>query len=198
MDFEKIYIVGTHHKDMRDYSASQNVFADIVLIHRSQNSVTPLLYRLKKDIMSADQLDLDSLKYGAEHLANGLFVFVGKVESIDKKKKTVFLDDRTVVFYRHLIVASGIKQDVLGATEFSNALKALVDALIVQKIQAPFNVPLNPYYRGSKRKPNHVAILEKSEIHSSKNIDKIVHSHLPHEEGIHPSLVTNHLFDVHL
>ena len=119
MELDKIYAVGPQRKDARD--VPEHIFADVVLMHRFSNGSQPVLYQLKTEFISAD---IESLKYGVDHFTTGSFKFVGSVKLIDKKKKVIYLNDNSTVTYRHLIVASGIKHDVIGNSEFTTALNS--------------------------------------------------------------------------
>jgi NADH dehydrogenase FAD-containing subunit len=97
--------------------------------------LAPLLYQLKETALPLS----DHIPYCRQGLplpSQDAFVFLGDVLRIDKQKKEIHLNNKTVVAYNYLIIATGTKPSVYGGTheaEFSAGLQALIDAVRVKK-----------------------------------------------------------------
>lgn len=170
MDLSKVFIIGADYKDPKkgplwDY----RLFAEVVLIDKTQPSLNPLLYQLKDTALPLEQ-QLPFLKQGFLGPQDA-FVHLGDVASIDKKKKQIILNNQTIVAYNYLIIASGSKSNFSHSEhelEFCNGLQALVDAMRMRrKIGGSFGPSLTG---DEKLTPSKLSRF----FCASKNIEKIV------------------------
>jgi len=104
------------------------LFADVVFIDKTHEHTTPTVYQLKSAYNLAD------LKFANTYTGSwkDLCAFLGEMSAIDKKRKVLYLDNKQIVTFKHLIIISGKKP--LMATinhEITHALNVLAEALKV-------------------------------------------------------------------
>lgn len=137
MEFNnKTFIIGVNLRNMERLPSSQHVFADVVVIDKSNEFLNPLVYQLNSDALSEQDDDSAFYHPGLLKLQDNSFAMMGEVLSIDKSKKMVHLTNQMSVSYKHLIIASGIRHSLLGSTqeeEFSVGVQALWEALRIRK-----------------------------------------------------------------
>lgn len=109
---------------------SVHLFVNTVLVDKNQN-IQPLLYELQSEQKDSSV----NFSHGFYNLPKGQFLFIGEVQSIDKKKKMIFLSNGGTVSYKHLVSANGVKSIISEEQdqEFSLIAKHLVDAVKIQK-----------------------------------------------------------------
>jgi NADH dehydrogenase len=179
MDFQKSLIIGVEFKELRASPSSQHIFAEVVLIDKTQKSLQPILYRLKKEPGSSHN-DLMDVKRHLTSIQRDAFMLVGDVLSIDKKKKMIYLANNNTVSYNYLIVASGPKHSFEGSNheeEFAVGLQTLADALKIQK-----ELPL--FVLGPKPKEGTLAIKER--LSKKNTVGQVVIPQLPNIGTLEP------------
>lgn len=136
MDLSKVFIIGVDFKDRRGGPEWEHrLFAEVVVIDKTDSNTKPLLYQLKDTVLPLEK-QLPFLKQGFHPAAHDAFVVLGDVELIDKKSKQIVLNNKNVVSYNYLIIASGSRSNFYNSAheaEFIAGLQALVDALRFRK-----------------------------------------------------------------
>lgn len=200
MELSKTFSISTDYKDRKSTPDWEtHSFAEIVFIEKQHPGTAPMLYQLKdpKQTISPEGLS-NSTSFTFSH---DIFFLVGEVESIDRKKKKVYLSNRNTVTYTYLVMASGSKPVLsLQENEFANGLQALIDALKVKpKIPGSFAAYLNPL--------NPAAILPSKQAHGqtssdvSPEIDNIVHPTIAsanNNRGYELNSINKRLYEVQL
>jgi NADH dehydrogenase FAD-containing subunit len=129
-------IIGVNIRDIENPLSAKHLFVDVVLIDKSHEILHPLLYQLKNDALRANQ-DLEQLRRnGYVSLDHNAFAMVGEVLEFDKKKKQIHLKNNDTVTYKHLILATGLKQTHMGSVhdeELSVGFHTLSEALRINK-----------------------------------------------------------------
>ena len=138
-------IIGVNLRDLEGTPSPQNIFAEIVLIDKTNGILHPLLYQLRTDALEK-QNDISTI-HNADFTAieSNAFAMIGEVLTIDKSKKQIYLRNEITVTYKHLIMASGLKQSMQGSAydeELSAGLHALMEAIRVRK---NISTVLNPH-----------------------------------------------------
>jgi len=137
MEFEnKAFIIGVNLRDLENPRSAPHIFADVVLIDKSNNVLQPLLYQLKKEGSHTENDLKDFRRNGYMTLDQNAFAMMGEVIKIDRKKKLIHLQNEGSVSYKHLILASGLQQTSLGSVhdeELAAGFHALTEALRVHK-----------------------------------------------------------------
>lgn len=135
MDLSKAFIIGVDFKNQQTRPLwEQRVFAEIVLIDKTHSSLAPLLYQIKETAIPLHE-HLPYLKKGIPSPTRDAFILLGDVDLIDKRKKEIHLNSKNIVAYNYLIIATGNRPTVYGATqeeEFTAGLQALLDAIRVK------------------------------------------------------------------
>lgn len=186
MEYIKTIIVGVGYKDLQRTSSSQHFFAEVVLIDKTQEALSPALYQLKKEAICGKD-DLTSLPRDFASMQRDAFLMVGEVVHIDKKKKFINLSNGDTVSYNHLIVASGKNGTPFSSfeqnKEFSDALQALIDALKIKKniANAFNNEQVHP--KKSLEKTTRFTTLDSSISLNSKEINDIISHRILHNKG---------------
>jgi NADH dehydrogenase FAD-containing subunit len=152
-------------------SSTPNIFANIVLMDKSQN-IQPILYELHSDSLRTNDLNSLTETPSFFHLPKGNFLFIGEVEEIDKKRKVIRLVSGGTVTYKHLLTAKGVRSfsNENQNTEFGIAFKLLIDSLKIQKMK-PF-MQDNLFAREIKRQPQQASHNPGAE--SSSSLVKVV------------------------
>jgi NADH dehydrogenase FAD-containing subunit len=138
MEFgQRAFIVGANLENMgKNPPPPRHIFADIILIDKTQDALKPSLYQVKTGTLGEND-DFFALKRnGYFSIDRNAFMMTGTVVSIDKKKKIITLSNEDTVSYNHLILASGIHPPPHGTVhdeEFVAGLHALLEALRVRK-----------------------------------------------------------------
>ncbi len=137
MDFiNQSIIVGINLRDLEFPKTSHHIQAEIVLIDKSSDVLQPLLYQLKTDVLN-NELDTPVINNpGFLTLEKNSFLMMGEVLEINKTKKQIYLKNEDTVSYKHLIIASGLKQTAsctIHNDELASGLHALIEALRVRK-----------------------------------------------------------------
>ena len=101
-------IIGVGLTDHKLPTSPQHFFAEVVLMDKTNEAVTPLLYQLKKEALYGND-DLATLPRDVVTMQSDAFMMIGEVVEIDKKKKMITLSNNNTVSYNHLIVAVGSK-----------------------------------------------------------------------------------------
>lgn len=145
MDFDnRAFIVGVNLNDLESTPSGQNIFAEVVLIDKSNDVLQPLLYQLKSDALKHQNDFLSLGKQAFITMEDNAFAMIGEVITINKNKKQIYLKNEITVSYKYLILASGLKQSMIASThddELSAGLHTLMRAIRVRN-----NIPtaLNP------------------------------------------------------
>jgi hypothetical protein len=145
MDFTpKASITSVNMKGLDNKINPEYLHAEIVLLDRSNEQMRPLLYQFKNDHIHKDSFD---------SIEKNAFIIIGEVDSINKKKKEIYLTNYRTVTYKYLVAASGLRQTALGDIhdeELSAGVLALWEALRVRNNSFP---PLNSstQYEQSKK-----------------------------------------------
>lgn len=195
MEFgQRSFIVGVNLENVgKNPPSPKHVFADIILIDKTQDSLKPLLYQIKKDAL-VDSDDFMTLKRnGYFSIDRNAFMMIGSVISIDKKKKMIYLNNEDTVSYNHLILASGIHPPPFGCAkdeEFVAGLHALLEALKIRK-----NLPeclLSPEIHELTEKfrlPIKLSLVEDGEMQG--NITKIIQPKIGSKTPDDPNAIGN-------
>lgn len=137
MEFiNRAVIIGVNQRDLENPTTSPHIYAEVLLIDKSNEILHPLLYQLHSDALSHKDGSSAYYQPGIMPIEDNAFAMIGEVLSIDKTKKLVYLTKNMTVSYKHLIVASGLKQSVLGSShddKLSAGVNALVEALRVRR-----------------------------------------------------------------
>jgi hypothetical protein len=135
MDLDNIaLIIGLNLRNLERPSTSQHLFTDVVLIDKSNEILHPLVYQLHSDVLSEDCNGI--YQEALLRLEENSFAMLGEVLFIDKTKKLITLTNNVFVSYKHLIIASGLRQAVLGSQyddDLSDGFNALFEALRVRR-----------------------------------------------------------------
>lgn len=189
MELSKTFQVSADYKDCRNTVNWETLqFAEIIFVDKTHSLNRPLLYQLNEHKLSIDQL-LNICKSASLSFSRDAFVLVGEVLHIDKKKKQISLNNKNIIAYTHLVIASG-KKPVLSFQneELAPALQALTDALRV-KPKIPASLPT--YLKSSsilncpQREPTFAAIDQSLASQDNHTIGKVVH---PHIIAVEPNL----------
>lgn len=177
MDLSKAFIIGVDFKDQKTGPQwEQRFFAEIILIDKTHSSLTPLVYQLKDTAIPFHE-HLPYFKKGLPSPSRDAFVFLGDVLIVDKKKKEIHLKSNNIVAYNYLIIATGTKPTVYGATqeeEFTAGLQTLLDAIRVkEKIPSAFVSQVM-----NSAKLTQIFCSEPSSILAKKELEKIIHPFL--------------------
>jgi NADH dehydrogenase FAD-containing subunit len=138
MEFgQRAFIVGANLENVgKTPPPPRHIFADIILIDKTQDSVNPSLYQIRKDTINENDDYLALKRNGYFSIDRNAFMITGTVVLIDKKKKIITLSNENTVSYNHLILANGIHPPPDGCVhdeEFVAGLHALLEALRVRK-----------------------------------------------------------------
>lgn len=128
MELSKIEI---NFKDLPQTDQKQTFIVNFALIDKTNQDSSPNVYILKNENKLREE-DFQLIKNGFISIDHDSFIFIGLVESMDKKAKKIVLSNQNILFYQHLIIASGTKQAMLGY-EFLAGVQTLIDALKVNK-----------------------------------------------------------------
>ena len=174
-------IIGVNIRDIENPLSAKHLFVDVVLIDKSHEILHPLLYQLKNDALRANQ-DLEQLRRnGYVSLDHNSFAMVGEVLGIDKKKKQIYLKNNDTVSYKHLILATGLKQTHMGSVhdeELSVGFHTLSEALRINKNTEHLrqSIPLE-HLRFNNHKPHTLSSQGPSEEVTIQNLIKTLSSH---------------------
>lgn len=180
MEFEnRAIIIGVNLRDIKYQPSSPHIFVDVVLIDKSNEILHPLLYKLHSDTLAQQEKNNTFYQSNVLPIEDSAFALVGEVQSVDKEKKIIYLSNNVTVSYKHLIVASGLKQSVLGSAhdqELNAGVNALAEALRVRKntTEALIFPELNHFASDYKDK----AYIKKPHNVSLKSVHNILHQ--PH------------------
>lgn len=108
---------------------SVHLFANIVLVDKSQN-IQPFLYELQSEFLHNSNFT-SFPNHGLYSLPKGQFLFIGEVESIDKKKKMIILSNGGTVSYNHLISVKALNTETQNQ-EMNTIIRHFTDALKIQ------------------------------------------------------------------
>ena len=182
MEFPKAVIIGVGLTDLKIPPSAQHFFAEVVLLDKTNESVSPLLFQLKKEALYGND-DLATISKEMISMHRDAFMMVGEVVEVDKKKKTIFLSNNNTVTYTHLIVAVGTKHSFSESDynkEFSDGLQTLIDALRVKKI--PTNFETLALMDADRRTPR-VSSFEPTQGLFSLDIQRLVSHKILKEKG---------------
>ena len=212
MSFIKATVIGVDFKELVHPPLTECIYAEVVLIDRSQTTTVPSIYCLNDDDFTTQSKNIQSR--GFNPLTESAFTMMGSVDSIDKEKKIIRLKNPraeelagsfTIVSYKHLIVASDLNHNLLDPTsyeEFSEGLSALMDALKLQKNRPEQFLKLNNIKQVSSMDQKHHLSYHNQDGIDKKIIEQIVQSHItrkPHK-NIPSDLASlyKRLYEVHL
>lgn len=190
MEFTKSFNIGTDYKDrFHQPSWEMRQFADVLFIDKT-HSTPPRVYVLSDSKVHLNEI-LNLYKTFPVNFSDEAFVLVGECLLIDKKGKQVFLANKNVVAYQHLVIVSGKKATIsLHSNELVSALQALTDALRV-KPKIPDSFPKQPHAHSQRKKRVPFATKDKPvSNHDQQSVEKIVHPYIV--DTAHPS-PPNHL-----
>lgn len=193
MEIKTTTIIGVSLRDLNGgQPGSQFLFAEVVLIDKTSDGITPQAYQLKKEAVAGNS-DLSTLSRDVIAIHPNAFMIMGDVLSIDKKKKMIYLSNGNAVSYNHLIVASG-KQNSNPSEqckEFADGLQALIDGLRLKKIPNSVMGVTSPYSTRGQGKTPKFASIDLSEPHAAKHIKDLVTHRILQEGGYQFSLSLN-------
>jgi hypothetical protein len=175
--YHRALIIGVNLRDLERPTTSQHIFTDVVLIDRSNEILHPLVYQLQSDALSSHS---DSAIYpqGLLKLEENAFAMIGEVLSIDRTKKLITLTNHITVSYKHLIVASGLRQTVLGSNYEDNlayGVTALIEALRVRRnISSALSFPELSHLGFYHKKKNQHKLLKRVRDVPIKSIQRIL------------------------
>jgi len=129
MVFNNAVIIGADFKDFHGFHQSRHLFAEVVLLNSADPSLESCLYQLKKD-QATDDEDVQGLKQGILALQGDPFIMLGAIQSIDKSRKHIILENGNLVGYKYLIMIGGQKKE---EAPFIKSLQTLLYALLVSK-----------------------------------------------------------------
>lgn len=184
MDFSKSFQVSgdykDHHQAPLQWESLQ--FADIVFVDKTHPEAHPLVYQLKDNKASIDEM-LALCKSHPISFSREAFVLIGEGVMIDKKKKQILLGNKNTIAYEHLVVVSGTKPlQSFDDEELAAALQTLTDGLRVKsKIASSFISParLKSTHIPSFRSFDSTSDKQKIAIcRSHHNIDRVVHPYI--------------------
>lgn len=192
MEFgQRSFIVGVNLENLgKNPPPPRHIFADIILIDKTQDSLKPLLYQIKKEALTEGDDFLSLKKNGYFSIDRNAFMMIGAVITIDKKKKLITLSNEDTVSYNYLILASGIHPPPFGCVhdeEFVAGLHALLEALRVRKnlpeyLQSPEIHELTEKYR----LPIKLTLIEE---HSA--LEKVIQPKISPKTPNDPNTITN-------
>jgi hypothetical protein len=188
------FIVGVNLENvMKNPPSPKHIFADILLIDKTQDTLKPLLYQIKKDALLETD-DFTTLKRnGYFSIDRNAFMMIGTVVEIDKKNKMIHLCSEDTVSYNHLILASGIHPPPFGCVkdeEFVAGLHALLEALKVRKNLPEYLLSPEIHELTAKfRLPIKLSIAEDADIQSI--ITKIIQPKIATKTPDDPNTISN-------
>lgn len=141
MDLNRLGLnrLNVEFKDMKSGVGSQRTFAEVILIDRTNPSMTQTCFILKDDKIFTE-VDIEHFKQGHFQLDKDDFLEVGEVISINKQQKYVTLKNQNSISYNHMIIATGSSTSMV--YEFIAGVNTLVDAIRVRKkIPSAFSNP---------------------------------------------------------
>lgn len=199
MEIPKVVIIGVDFKDLKKGATSQHLFAEVVLIDKTQQSLQPLLYQYTHDDQIQDPYLLLS-KTDFSALDTKSFMMLGEVVSIDKRNKCIILSNDNTVSYNYLIIASGAKHGNLGSElteEFAPGLQALIEALKIKK-EIPFVIGQPP---AQSKKRAQLSIAQPPNTNPSRDIGKLANHYILsgtlNPLSIYLSGIERRLYEVH-
>lgn len=204
MDIPKAFNVSGDYKDRTSApNWEQRLFAEVVLIDKTQNALNPMIYQLKNTALPSFE-NILNWKADSISLHGDFFTLLGEAVTIDRKKKQILLSNNNVVAYQYLIIASGTKPVFTFEDEkFMAAFQALIEALRVkQKIPSSF-APLITSSKQANSKCPFFAMLQLNLLPPTRAIGKIAHPYIcqafPHK-AFGPDLhsINKRLYEVHL
>ena len=171
-------IIGVNIRDLEKPVSSQHVFADVVMIDQSNGILNPLLYQLQSDAFRHTEDTSTIRQHGYMPLEKGAFAMIGEVLSINKLKKLIYLTNNGTVAYKHLVVASGLKQTLLSAThdsDLAGGLHALIEALRVRNnISESLHFPDVDHLGFQKKKTPNLSQIKPSQEIAIKNLQRLI------------------------
>lgn len=113
-------------------SAPQYLTVNIVLLDRSKDDSFPIAYQFLNDFEYTDS-KINEVEFSFHLTEKSAFLTLGTVESVDKEKKRLILNNKTFVTYNHLIVISSKNRSFTGTfsqdDNFNAAFSSLIDAI---------------------------------------------------------------------
>lgn len=179
MSYEnRAVIIGVNIRNLERAVSQQHAFADVVMIDQSNGVLNPLLYQLHSAAIRHTDEASTFCQQSYMPLEKGAFAMIGEVLSIDRHKKLIYMKNNGTVAYRHLVVASGLKQTLLRATHNSDlecGLHALIEAIRVRNnIAQSLQFPAIEHLGFQKRKPSPLAQLKPSQDIVLRNLQKLI------------------------
>jgi hypothetical protein len=90
MEYIKTAIIGVNFQDLQKSANSVHLFAEVVLLDKTQESLQPVLYQLKKEALYGTD-DLATIPKEFATMQRDAFYMIGEVVEIDKRKKMIRL-----------------------------------------------------------------------------------------------------------
>lgn len=167
MDFSpRASTVNLSVKGLDNKPVPEDLYVEIVLIDKSNELMRPVLYQFRSDLYYHNH------RNHSDAIDKNSFVLLGEVDTIDKKKKQVYLTNYRTITYRYLITASGLQQTSFGDVhdaDLSAGVVALWEALRVRSNCFP---PLTTEYQFDDPAPSLPPVTKKNQ-EIEENMNKI-------------------------
>jgi hypothetical protein len=200
MDLSRPFNINVDYRDRTSPPAWElRIFAEVVLIDKTHDTLHPLVYELKHSMLP---LDLDPSGWNAviHKLPRDAFVCLGQATTLDKQKKQILLSAGNTVSYNYLIIVAGSKStSPESEDEFSRGVQTLVGALRVKR-KMPVSLAAYLVKRHNTSKPFVKNSKGQKRESSMCHIAKSVPSHLApmtaKKLGINLDLLSKRLYEV--
>ena len=165
MDFTpKTSITSLNMRGLNDKINSECLYAEIVLLDRSNEQMRPVLYQFRNDRIQ---------KNASEGIEKNAFILLGEVDTINRQKKEIYLSNYRTVTYKYLVAASGLRQTSLGDLhdeELSAGVLALWEALRVRDNSFP---PIASSNQSEKKSPSLPQVVSQQHTESAEHVQKV-------------------------
>lgn len=165
MDFTaKTSITSLNMKGLNEKINAEDLYAEIVLLDRSNEQMRPVLYQFRDDRIHKNSFD---------EIEKNAFILLGEVDTISRQKKEIYLTNYRTVTYKYLVAASGLRQTSLGDIhdeELSAGVLALWEALRVRNNSFP---PLTSSNQYEKKSPSLPQVVSQPHSESAEHVQKV-------------------------
>lgn len=162
MEITRVSISRAEFQDFRKTPSNQHLYAEVILIDRS-NEAVPQVYQLSLECIS--NLDPYTLRNEFHNYKQEMFTYVGDLVKVVEETRHVFLANDNVLTYKYLINFSADEHPL----ELSAALNTLKNALLLDSLRIQEKI-LNEKNPKSEKNSTHSFSEGAKE---SKEIDKI-------------------------
>ena len=167
MDFTpKASITSVSMKGLNNKIDPEHLYAEIVLLDRSNEQMRPVLYQFRNDQIHRNSFD---------QIEKNAFILLGDVDTINRQKKEIYLTNYRTVTYKYLVLASGLRQTSLGDIHdegLSAGVLALWEALRVRNNSFPPLTSPNQYEE-SKKSGSLPQVVTQQHSQSAEHVQKI-------------------------